>query len=80
MSALRVSSASLVPGPANANAAEFRDPHIDREIERAQAAQTANPNAARRLWERAERETVDQAPWGAARQSEDHQRRFEAGR
>lgn len=63
MSALRVSSASLVPGPANANAADFRDPHIDREIERAQAAQTANPNAARRLWERAERETVDQAPW-----------------
>ena len=55
--------ASFVPGPANANAAGFCDPRIDREIERAQAAQGANPGVARRLWERAERETVDQAPW-----------------
>jgi YVTN family beta-propeller protein len=55
--------ASVVPGPANSNAAEFCDPRVDREIERARAEQATNPAAARRLWERAERDTVDQAPW-----------------
>ena len=55
--------ASFVPGPGNANAAGFCDPRIDREIEEAQAAQGTNPSVARRLWERAERDTVDQAPW-----------------
>src|SRR5262249_28322118 len=55
--------ASFLPGPANANASGFCDPRIDREIARARSEQAANPDAARRLWERAERETVDQAPW-----------------
>jgi peptide/nickel transport system substrate-binding protein len=55
--------ASFLPGPANANASGFCDPRIDRQIQRAQSEQATNPNAARRLWERAERETVDEAPW-----------------
>jgi len=55
--------ASFVPGPGNANAAGFCDPRIDREIEQAKAAQGKNPGVSRRLWERAERDTVDQAPW-----------------
>jgi YVTN family beta-propeller protein len=55
--------ASFLRGPANANVSGFCDPRIDRKIERAQSEQGTNPSAARRLWERAERETVDQAPW-----------------
>ena len=49
--------------PANTNAAEFCDPRIDRQIEKALAEQATNPHAARRLWERIDRQTVDQAPW-----------------
>ena len=45
------------------NLAEFCDPHIDREIKRAQREQTANPVAARNLWQRIDRDVVDQAPW-----------------
>jgi YVTN family beta-propeller protein len=55
--------ASLVPGPGNSNASEFCDPRVDHEIEQARAAQGTSPGAARRLWERAERDTVDKAPW-----------------
>ena len=55
--------ASFVPGPGNANASGFCDPRIDREIEQAKAAQGTDPSAARRLWQRAERDTVDEAPW-----------------
>jgi len=55
--------ASLVPGPGNSNASEFCDPRVDHEIEQARAAQGTSPGAARRLWQRAERDTVDEAPW-----------------
>jgi peptide/nickel transport system substrate-binding protein len=56
--------ASFVPGnPRNTNAAEFCDPRIDREIDAALTEQATNPDAARRLWQRVEREIVDQAPW-----------------
>jgi peptide/nickel transport system substrate-binding protein len=55
--------ASLRPGLASANASGFCDPHVDREIERARSEQATSPDPARRLWQRAERETVDQAPW-----------------
>ena len=47
----------------NVNAAEFCDPRIDRQIERASTQQVTNPDAARRLWEQIDRHTVDQAPW-----------------
>jgi peptide/nickel transport system substrate-binding protein len=49
--------------PVNVNDAEFCDPQIDREIARASLAQAVNPDAARGLWERVDRQTVDQAPW-----------------
>jgi YVTN family beta-propeller protein len=48
--------------PANFNAAEFCDPRIDRQIEKALTEQATNPDAARGLWERIDRQTVDQAP------------------
>ena len=54
---------ALVAGPSNTNVAEFCDPSIDRKIEKALAEQSTKPQAARRLWQRIERETVDQAPW-----------------
>ena len=56
--------ASFLPkSPGNGNAAEFCDPRIDRQIKHALAEQPTNPDAAGRLWERIDRETVDQAPW-----------------
>jgi YVTN family beta-propeller protein len=55
---------SFVPNsPANENASEFCDPSIDRQIARASSQQATNPDAARGLWERIDRKTVDQAPW-----------------
>ncbi len=58
------SCASFVPNSRqNLNDAEFCDPRIDRQIETALAAQATNPDAARGLWERVDRQTVDQAPW-----------------
>jgi YVTN family beta-propeller protein len=47
----------------NLNDAEFCDHGLDREIGRALTAQVANPYAARGLWERVDRQLVDQAPW-----------------
>ncbi|MEP6978522.1 MAG: ABC transporter substrate-binding protein [Thermoleophilia bacterium] len=56
--------ASFLPdNPANSNAGEFCDPRIDRQIQRALTEQATNPDAARGLWERVDRQTVDQAPW-----------------
>jgi YVTN family beta-propeller protein len=58
--------ASFLPNsPANANLAEFCDSRIDRQIERARTKQATDPDAARGLWERVDRQTVDQAPWVA---------------
>jgi ABC-type transport system substrate-binding protein len=58
------SCASFVPDSQNnTNATAFCDPSIDRRIERAQNEQAANPDAARALWERVDREITDQAPW-----------------
>ncbi|HET8785748.1 MAG TPA: ABC transporter substrate-binding protein, partial [Candidatus Limnocylindrales bacterium] len=59
----QLTCASFVRGPGNSNAAGFCDPRVDREIEQAKAAQGTNPSVARRLWQRAERDTVDEAPW-----------------
>jgi peptide/nickel transport system substrate-binding protein len=47
----------------NLNDAQFCDPQIDRQIDDALAQQATNPDAARGLWERVDRQTVDQAPW-----------------
>jgi peptide/nickel transport system substrate-binding protein len=56
--------ASFLPNnPGNSNTAQFCDPRIDREIKQALAEQATNPDAARGLWERIDRQTVDQAPW-----------------
>jgi peptide/nickel transport system substrate-binding protein len=59
-----LSCASFLPNdPTNQNAAEFCDPRIDRHVEQALTEQATNPEAARGLWERIDRQTVDQAPW-----------------
>jgi peptide/nickel transport system substrate-binding protein len=59
-----LSCTSFLPNnQANANAAEFCDPRLDRQIEQALTEQVTNPEAARGLWERIDRQTVDQAPW-----------------
>jgi peptide/nickel transport system substrate-binding protein len=55
--------ASFNPDASNANVAEFCDHNVDGQIAQARAEQAANPGAARRDWERVDRETVDQAPW-----------------
>jgi YVTN family beta-propeller protein len=58
------SCASFVPDSRNnSNVAKFCDPSIDRLIERALREQTTNPAASRALWERVDKEVVDQAPW-----------------
>jgi len=49
----------------NLNASGFCDPAIDREIARADALQTTNPEAASRLWAKVDRELTDRAPWAA---------------
>jgi len=49
----------------NSNTAEFCNAAIDREIRRAQALQTSDPQAAARLWARVDRDITDQAPWVA---------------
>lgn len=49
--------------PGNSNLSEFCDPRIDRQIEQALTEQATNPDAARGLWERVDRQTVKQAPW-----------------
>ena len=59
-----LSCASFLPNDAgNENVAEFCDPRIDRQIEQALTEQATNPEVARGLWERIDRQTVDQAPW-----------------
>src|SRR5207248_617040 len=45
------------------NLAEFCDPHADKLASEAQAAQQADPAAARRLWARVDRVVTGQAPW-----------------
>lgn len=55
--------ASFLPAsPNNRNAAAFCEPRIDRQIANATAEQVANPDAARRVWERIDSQIVDEAP------------------
>jgi peptide/nickel transport system substrate-binding protein len=49
--------------PASANFAEFCNPHVDKLVGEAQAAQSADPTAARSLWAQADRIVTDQAPY-----------------
>jgi YVTN family beta-propeller protein len=59
-----LSCASFLPrNPDNQNWSEFCDPHIDRQIKDALTLQSVNPEAARALWVRIDRQVVDQAPW-----------------
>src|SRR5262249_13128126 len=46
---------------ANVNPAQYCNPRIDREIDLAVSKQITAPEAARELWERIDREVVDQA-------------------
>jgi YVTN family beta-propeller protein len=56
--------ASFLPESSdNSNDGAFCDPAIDRQIQQAVSEQATNPDAARGLWERIDRQTVDQAPW-----------------
>jgi YVTN family beta-propeller protein len=47
----------------NQNYAEFCDPSIDRQTQRALTVQATNPLAATELWARVDRQMVDRAPW-----------------
>jgi YVTN family beta-propeller protein len=55
---------SFRPGnPNNLNDAEFCNPRIDTQAQRALTLQRANPSAAAGRWAAIDRELVDQAPW-----------------
>jgi YVTN family beta-propeller protein len=55
---------SFYQGPAStSNLAEFCDPHADQLASQAQAAQQADPAAARALWAQVDRVVTDQSPW-----------------
>ncbi len=55
---------SFLPGnPANMNAAEFCNPHIDAQVTQALALQARNPGGAAALWARIDHQIVNQAPW-----------------
>lgn len=44
------------------NGSEFCDPRIDRELKAGLAEQSTNPQAARRIWEHIDQQSVDEAP------------------
>ena len=47
----------------NLNDSEFCDHHLDRLIQAAEAAQAIDPTRAVELWQKADQEAVNQAPW-----------------
>jgi YVTN family beta-propeller protein len=55
--------ASYVPGQPSSNAGGFCDHSIDREMARAAALQSRDPQAAAALWGKVDRDSVDEAPW-----------------
>src|SRR5581483_926731 len=59
-----LSCASFRPAsPSNTNEAEFCDPPIDAQMQRAVRLEAVDVESANRLWARIDREVVDQAPW-----------------
>ncbi len=61
---LLLSCRSFVPGsPRNLNTSEFCDADLDKLIRQAEAVQVRDPGQGSRLWQEADREAVDQAPW-----------------
>lgn len=54
--------ASFHPNASNQNFPEFCDHRLDAQIARAQSLQVTNPQRAARIWARADRVLVDQAP------------------
>jgi peptide/nickel transport system substrate-binding protein len=55
---------SFLPGnPNNLNVAEFCNPLIDAQAERALTSPPGNPTAAATRWSTIDRELTDQAPW-----------------
>ena len=48
---------------ANLNVDEFCDPHFDTLVHKADAVQATDPARAVELWQEADREAVNQAPW-----------------
>jgi peptide/nickel transport system substrate-binding protein len=48
-----------------ANVASFCDPAVDREMARAQSLESTDPEAAKRLWAKIDRELTNAAPWVA---------------
>jgi peptide/nickel transport system substrate-binding protein len=53
----------LANNPNNINEAEFCNPRIDAEAQRALTAQPGDPTAAASRWAAIDRELTDQAPW-----------------
>jgi len=51
------------PSPNALDMSQFCDPRIDRVMQRAQAEQLSNPTGSRALWQQADREITDAAPW-----------------
>lgn len=61
---LLLSCRAFVPGDdRNLNTSEFCDPKMDNLMRQAEAVQVRNPGLGAQLWQRADREAVDQAPW-----------------
>ena len=61
---LLLSCSSFVPGSiTNLNTAEFCDPVFDGLIHQAESVQVRDPAHGAALWQQADREAVDKAPW-----------------
>jgi len=54
---------SMVGSPNVPDSSQFCDPRIDRLMQRALAEELTDPSGARALWQRADREITDAAPW-----------------
>jgi YVTN family beta-propeller protein len=54
---------SMVGSPNVPDYSQFCNPRIDRLMQKAQAEQPSNPAASRALWQLADREITDAAPW-----------------
>ena len=53
----------MVGSPNVPDYSQFCNPRIDRLMQKAQAEQPSNPAASRALWQQADREITNAAPW-----------------